>query len=61
VLAVELNMARALDVLRKVDAVGREREADAAQDRPRVRLVMDSVEGGDEVESRLLGLLIEAA
>ena len=61
VLAVELNMARALDVLRKVDAIGREREADAAQDGARVRLVMDGVEGGDEVESRSLGLLIEAA
>ena len=54
-------MARAFDVLCKVDAIGREREADAAQDRPRVRLVMDGVEGGDEVESRSLGLLIEEA
>src|SRR5260221_4776142 len=49
--AVEMDPARAFDVLRHVDAALGEREADAPQDAARVRLVVDGVERRNQVEA----------
>src|SRR5918996_6390717 len=54
-------MARTLDVLREIDAIRRERQANAAQDGARVRLIVDGIERGDEVECCVLRFLVEAA
>ena len=61
VVAVQVVVARALDVLGEVDAIVGQRAADAAEDRQRLGLVVDGVEAGHQVEGGGLGLLVEAA
>ena len=61
VLPIVLDMARGFDVLRQVDAVFSQRDPNAAQDVPRAGLVVNGIEGGDEVKSAGLGLLVEPA
>jgi hypothetical protein len=50
-----------INVLRQVDAVVSQRDPNAAPDVPRAGLVVNGIEGGDEVKSALLGLLVEPA
>lgn len=59
--AVLVDVARAVDVLRDVDASQGERTAHAGEDRARSRLVVDGMEGGDEVERFPLRRAVEAA
>ena len=61
VLPVVLDVARGFDVLRQVDSVLGQRDPNAAQDISRAGLVVNGIEGGDEVKSAWLGLLVETA
>jgi hypothetical protein len=53
VLPIVLDIARGFNVLRQVDAVVSQRDPNAAQDVPRAGLVVNGIEGGDEVTSAL--------
>jgi hypothetical protein len=53
-----LDIARDFDVLRQVDAVVSQRDLNAAQDVSRAALVVNGIEGVDEVKSARLGLLV---
>jgi hypothetical protein len=59
VLPIVLDIARGFNVLRQVDAVVSQRDPNAAQDVPRAGLVVNGIEGGDEVKSARLGLLVD--
>jgi hypothetical protein len=59
VLPVVLDIARGFDGLRQVDAVVSQRDPNAAQDVSRAGLVVNGIEGGDEVKSARLGLPVE--
>ena len=61
VLPIVLDIARGFNILRQVDAVVSQRDPNAAQDVPRAGLVVNGIEGGDEVKSARLGLLVEPA
>jgi hypothetical protein len=58
VLPVLLDIARDFDVLRQVDAVVSQRDLNAAPDVSRAALVVNGIEGGDEVKSARLVLLV---
>jgi hypothetical protein len=50
-----LDIARGFDVLGQVDAVVSQGDPNAAQDVSRAGLVVNGIEGGDEVKSGRLG------
>ena len=54
VLPVMLDVARGSDVLRRVDSIVGQQDPNAAQDISRAGLVVNGVEGGDEVKSTWL-------
>ena len=61
VIAVVMMVTGAVDVLREVDAARREAAANAREHIERSRLIVDRIEGRDQVEGALLGRLIEVA
>ncbi|HKN27157.1 MAG TPA: hypothetical protein VJY34_04455 [Roseiarcus sp.] len=61
VVEIAVVAARALYVLGQTNPVRGERSVDAAQHRQRSRLVVNRIEGGDEVEGSRLGRLVEIA
>src|SRR5918999_209095 len=58
---VLMHMARTFNVLHQIDAVGFEGSVNAFENTERFRLIMNGVEGADEIEGLELGRFVKIA